>query len=160
MYISFSMDPYKYVVITSMKRISSPFEIVKLIKKRNVIVSMTGEYVSSQSIPSLYEKPCATNSAYDLIILITISYKYPFVPNRLYIFRCLDYISKTSHFVNEFNSVCIASFHFGQSFLCRHSSTFRGSRSSSFLMILEATWKVKILIITILFRSHFSPMCT
>ena len=38
MYISLSMDPYKYVVITSMRCISSPFEIAKLIKKRNVIV--------------------------------------------------------------------------------------------------------------------------
>ena len=28
-------------------------------------------------------------------------------PNRLYIFRCLDYKSKTSRFVNEFNFVCI-----------------------------------------------------
>ena len=47
MYISLFMDPYKYVVITSMRRISSPSETAKLIKKRNVIVSMTGEYVSS-----------------------------------------------------------------------------------------------------------------
>ena len=46
MYISLSMDTYKYVIVTSMRCISSPFEIVKLIKKRNVIVSMTGEYVS------------------------------------------------------------------------------------------------------------------
>ena len=47
MYISLSMDPYKYAVITSMRRISSPSETAKLIKKRNVIASMTGEYVSS-----------------------------------------------------------------------------------------------------------------
>ena len=47
MYISLSMNPYKYVVITSMRRISSPFETVKLIKKRNVIAPMTGKYVSS-----------------------------------------------------------------------------------------------------------------
>ena len=47
MYTSLSMDPYKYVVITSMKRISSPSKTTKLIKKRNVIVFMTGEYVSS-----------------------------------------------------------------------------------------------------------------
>ena len=67
---------------------------------------------------------------------------------------------KTSHFVNEFNSAYIASFHFGQSFLCRHSSTFRGSGSSSFFMISEATWKTKILVIIILFRSHFYPMYT
>ena len=33
MYISLSMDPYKYVVITSMRCISSLYEIVKLIKK-------------------------------------------------------------------------------------------------------------------------------
>ena len=62
---------------------------------------------------------------------------------------------KTSHFVNKFNFAYIASFHFDQSFLCRYFSTFRGSRSSSFLMILEVTWKAKILLITILFRFHF-----
>ena len=47
MYISLSMAPYKYVVIKSMRRISSLSETAKLIKKRNVIASMTGEYVSS-----------------------------------------------------------------------------------------------------------------
>ena len=47
LYISLSMDLYKYVVITSMRRISSPYETTKLIKKRNVIASMKGEYVSS-----------------------------------------------------------------------------------------------------------------
>ena len=47
MYISLSMDPYKYVVITSMRRISSPSETATLIKKRIVITSMKGEYVSS-----------------------------------------------------------------------------------------------------------------
>ena len=51
---------------------------------------------------------------------------------------------KASHFVNEFNFACITSFHFGQSFLCQHSPTFHGSRSSSFLM--EVTWKVKIIL--------------
>ena len=52
-YMSLSMDPYRYVVMTSMRRISSPLETTKLIKKRKVIASFTGEYVSSQSIPSL-----------------------------------------------------------------------------------------------------------
>ena len=33
MYISLSMDLYKYVVITSMRCISSPYETTKLIKK-------------------------------------------------------------------------------------------------------------------------------
>ena len=47
MYISLSMDLYKYVVITSMRCIFNPSEIAKLIKKRNVIASMMGEYVSS-----------------------------------------------------------------------------------------------------------------
>ena len=47
MYISLSMDSYKYAVITSMRCISNPYEIAELIKKRNVIASMTGEYVSS-----------------------------------------------------------------------------------------------------------------
>ena len=42
MYISLFMDPYKYVVITSMRCISSPSETTKLIKKRNVIASMMG----------------------------------------------------------------------------------------------------------------------
>ena len=47
MYISLSMDLYKYVVITFMRHTSSPSENAKLIKKWNVIVSMRGEYVSS-----------------------------------------------------------------------------------------------------------------
>ena len=47
MYISLSMDPYKYTIITFMRCISSPSETAKLIKKRNVIASMMGEYVSS-----------------------------------------------------------------------------------------------------------------
>ena len=42
-----SRDPYKYVVTTSIRRISSHSETVKLIKYRNVIASITGEYVSS-----------------------------------------------------------------------------------------------------------------
>ena len=46
-YISLSMDPYKYVVITSMRHISNLSETAKLIKKRNGIASMIGEYVSS-----------------------------------------------------------------------------------------------------------------
>ena len=33
---------------------------------------------------------------------------------------------KTSRFINEFNFACITSFHFGKSFLFRHSSTFCG----------------------------------
>ena len=47
MYISLSMNPYKYAVITSMRRISSHSEIAKLINKQNVIASMMREYVSS-----------------------------------------------------------------------------------------------------------------
>ena len=46
-YISLSMDPYREVVMTFMRRISSSSETVKLIIKRKVIVLMTGEYVSS-----------------------------------------------------------------------------------------------------------------
>ena len=47
MYISLSMDLYKYVVITFMRHTSNPSENAKLIKKWNVIASMMGEYVSS-----------------------------------------------------------------------------------------------------------------
>ena len=46
MYISLFMDSYKYTVITSMRRISSPFETAKQIKKLYVIAFMTGENVS------------------------------------------------------------------------------------------------------------------
>ena len=63
MYISLSMDPYKYVVITSMRRISSPSGTTKLIKKRNVIVFMTGEYVPR----SQYQI-----STRNLVLLITL----------------------------------------------------------------------------------------
>ena len=47
MYISLFMDLYKYVVIASIRCISSLSETVKLIKKQNVIASMMGEYVFS-----------------------------------------------------------------------------------------------------------------
>ena len=47
MYISLCMDPYKYIIIIFMRRISSPIGTAKLINKRNVIASITGEYVSS-----------------------------------------------------------------------------------------------------------------
>ena len=47
MCISLSMDPYKYAMITSMRCISSPLDTIKFIKKRNVITSITGKYVSS-----------------------------------------------------------------------------------------------------------------
>ena len=47
MYISLFMNPYKYAVTTSMRHISHLLETYKLIKKQNVIASMTGEYVSS-----------------------------------------------------------------------------------------------------------------
>ena len=64
---------------------------------------------------------------------------------------------KTSCFVDKCNSTYIASFHFGQSFLCRHSSTFRGLRSSSFLMISEVIF---LLCVHNLLRSYnFSSTC-
>jgi hypothetical protein len=47
MYISLSSDQYKYVVTTSIKCISKLSVTTKLIKNLNVIVSITGEYVSS-----------------------------------------------------------------------------------------------------------------
>lgn len=40
------MDPYKYIVTISMRRISTPSETIKLIKNQNVIVFMMREYVS------------------------------------------------------------------------------------------------------------------
>ena len=45
-YISLSTYPCKCVMTTSMRHISSSSETVKLIKNWNVIVFMTGEYVS------------------------------------------------------------------------------------------------------------------
>ena len=42
-YMSISIDPYKLAVTTSMRRISSPSETIKLIKYQNVIVSIIGE---------------------------------------------------------------------------------------------------------------------
>ena len=46
-YMSLLMDPYRYAVMTSMRRVSSPLETAKLIKKWKVIASITGKYVSS-----------------------------------------------------------------------------------------------------------------
>ena len=68
MWISLSNDPYRYVVTTSINRISKFSFATQLIKNMNVIVSITGAHVSSQSIPGLYEKPCATSHALYLII--------------------------------------------------------------------------------------------
>ena len=122
---------------------------------------MTGEYVFSYSMSSLYKKPCATNRVLYLMISLfsfrfrrnTLLYPTGFTSSSVWTTS-----PKTFCFVNEFNFAYIAFFHFGQSFLCRHSYTFRGSGSSSFLMISKTTWKAKILLITILFQFHFSPM--
>jgi len=70
MYISLSSDPYKYVVTTFIKRISKLFVTTKLIKNLNVIASITGEYVSSKSIPGFCWKPYATS----LALYLTISF--------------------------------------------------------------------------------------
>jgi hypothetical protein len=70
MYILLSRDPYKYVITTSIKRISKLSVTTKLIKNINVIASTTGEYVFSQSIPSFCRKPYATSLALYLTILI------------------------------------------------------------------------------------------
>ena len=40
--------------------------------------------------------------------VMAFSYKCLFVPNKLYTFRHLDYMSKTSCFINNCNSACIA----------------------------------------------------
>ena len=91
------------------------------------------------------------------MLLIALSYKYPtgFTPLGVWT-TC----PKTFRFINEFNFACIASFHFGKSFLFRHSSTFCDSGFSSFLMMSKAIWKSKILLIITLFQSHFSLLCT
>ena len=68
MYMSLSLDPYRQDVMTSMRRISSPLEITKLIKKQKVIAFMIGEYVSLYSILCLCEKFYATNRALYLLI--------------------------------------------------------------------------------------------
>ena len=157
MYISLSMDPYKYVIKTFMRRISNHYGTAKLIKKLYVIASMTRENVSSLSIPGFCEKLYATNyTLYLMISLFPLRFRTNthLYPTGFTSLGVLTTSPKTSHFVDNFNFACITSFHFGQSFLCWHSSTFRGSRSSSFLM--EATWKVKI----ILFWSYFSPVYT
>ena len=163
MCISLYMDPYKYVVIISMIRISSSSDTAKLIKKRNVIVSITVEYVSSESMSCLCEKPYATNRAlYLMISLFSLRFctNIHLFPTGFILAGIWTTGQKTSRFINECNSVCIASFHLGQSFLCLHSFVFCGSESSSFCMMSKATWKEKILFTSKLFRSHFSPLCT
>ena len=107
---------------------------------------------------NLYKKSYATNHALYLMISLfslcfyTNTYLYPknFKSSGFWTIG-----QKISRFVNEFNSAWIASFHFDQSFLCQHSSTFCESRFSSFLMMSKATTKAKILLITILFWSYF-----
>ena len=121
---------------------------------------MMEKYVSSQSIQGLYKNPCTTNCfLYLMISLFSLCFRTNthLYPTSFTSSGVQTTGPKTSQFVNKSNSACIASFHFGQSFICWHSSTFRGLGSSSFLMISKATWKMKILLITILFRSHFLP---
>ena len=87
----------------------------------------------SQYILSLCAKHCSTNrTLYLMISLFSLRFRtnthlYPtgFTPLGVWT-TC----PKTSHLINEFNSVCIASFNFDQSILYRHSSTFCGSGSS------------------------------
>ena len=104
MYISLSMDPYKYALTITMRHTSSPLETAK-----------------------------------------ALSYKCPFVPNRLYTFRRLDYKSKK--FLCNYTRIPF--FYFGRSFLFRHSSTVCSLGLSSFC---KATWKI---LKTILFQPHF-----
>ena len=47
-------------------------------------------------------------------IVRVILYKCPFVPNKLYTFRHLDYRFKISCFIDNYNSACISFFHLGQ----------------------------------------------
>ena len=46
MYVSLSNDPYRYAMITSIKRITKFSVTTKLIRNLNVIASITGAYVS------------------------------------------------------------------------------------------------------------------
>ena len=64
----------------------------------------------------------------------------------------------TSRFVNEFSSVWITYFHFGQSFIFRHSFTVCGSWYSSPLMMSIATWNANILSMIMSLRSFVSPV--
>ena len=81
----------------------------------------------------LCEKPCATNHIlYFMISLFSLCFRtnihlYPMSFTPLSFWTTSP---KTSRFIKEFNYICITSFYFGQSFLCRHSSTFYGSGSS------------------------------
>ena len=69
MYISLSMDPYKYALTASVRLTSSPLKTVR-----------------------------------------ALLYKYSFVSNKFYTFRHLDYKSKTSCFINNYNYACIFPF--------------------------------------------------
>ena len=50
MYISLSMDPYKYTVITFMRRISNPSETAKLIKKLEIEFAIIAVYVDNLNL--------------------------------------------------------------------------------------------------------------
>ena len=144
MYILLSMDPYKYVVMTFMICISSPFKTFKQIKNQNVIASMTREYVSSQLILGLQEKGYATNR----ILYLMISFFSLHFQRKTHLYP-IDFTSicvQTTGpiifcFINKFSSYQITSFHFCQSFLHRHSSTTFSLGFSSFFMMLIATSK-------------------
>jgi hypothetical protein len=105
-------------------------------------------------MPGLYENPCAISRtlyftiSFFLFCFRTNTHLYPtsFTPSGVWTTG-----PKTSCLANEFNFVWIASFHFGQSFLCRYSSTNLGLRSSFSLMISSDILYEKILSIIISF---------
>ena len=112
------------------------------IKYQNVIPLITGEYISSKSMPGLCVNPCATSLALYLttsLFSFLLRTKTHFDPTRK-IFRGIGITDEnTSHFLSECNSALIASFHLIQSERLMHSAMVLGSGSGwRSLAILEA----------------------
>ena len=95
--MSLSKDPYKSIVMTSMRCITNPYEPTKPIRYLNVIVSIIREkcflVVNTKSLQeTLSYESCFIFC--DFIFLIAFSYKYPFTSSKLDNLWCLDYWSK------------------------------------------------------------------
>jgi hypothetical protein len=133
MYISESIDPYKYAVTTSINCKDRWFCIARDIKYQKVIPSITGEYVSLKSMSGLCVNPCATSLT---LYLTTSLFSFLFWMNTHLnstgkILGGLGITSvNTFLFLSELSSASIASFHLFQSEHPLHSAMVLGFGSS------------------------------
>jgi hypothetical protein len=104
MYMSESNDPYKYTVMISINYKDRCFCITRDIKHYNIILLITGEYISLKSTSGLCVKPCATSLTLYLttsLFLFLLQTKISFEPNRKGSRRCRYYFCKHLSFLKR-----------------------------------------------------------